>query len=647
MLWKRRALLAFAASATTWLGRPKEHAICQLLSDLDLDAVMWIHREVDVQRYQHFSGVLHEIATCGLEVVHINGYNSEYGIPIKNRQNDKTVEEYGCLLSHLNAVETMVSEEWQRALILEDDASLEVEHLWYKLAQPPRLSSFPNDWNIVKLSYMTNPQRLLPNLYNVWNGSWSTLSYVINRQGVDAIMSHYDSKEQVWEFPQDMHHQSDYILFKLAKTYVYQWPLFLWNNDLNSTIHADHMPSHVLMKKQALDLWSNVGKHTATWTPIGQKPRDREVCLIAVKELGYGIFQRLIGPGVRRVGLFDAPTHFNLGDSFISYGEQLFGHANYDFEFIQPTTDISRLDVVLLHGGGNFGDLWRLPHGERQNFVGNHSAIPLILMPQSVHYQGAKECGEWQTDQVPSLDEACILKDAAALKRHLRLKLTGRDWKSFDFFAKYYGGMAEFAPDAALLIGPTTPWAEPVVDVLVLARMDKERTDLSNGALYESLNYLRRAGITFQQLDWHETSTIDNATHELYVNQSLPLSEQQLRRFLTGKEELSRGKIVMTDRLHASILATMIGRPVVYVDQHYGKIANVRHGAFSQESMTRLQTLWKRRGRNVVWMKPLVRDIVHNCGQETLRAYQASTYLDAAKKIESMMRAPNLVQIQH
>ena len=40
------------------------------------------------------------------------------------------------------------------------------------------------------------------------------------------------------------------------------------------------------------------------------------------------------------------------------------------------------------------------------------------------------------------------------------------------------------------------------------------------------------------------------------------------------------GKVLITDRLHASILAFLLHKPHVYVDQSYGKIRRTREVAF-------------------------------------------------------------------
>jgi exopolysaccharide biosynthesis predicted pyruvyltransferase EpsI len=45
-----------------------------------------------------------------------------------------------------------------------------------------------------------------------------------------------------------------------------------------------------------------------------------------------------------------------------------------------------------------------------------------------------------------------------------------------------------------------------------------------------------------------------------------------------GNTLLSRGRVVITDRLHASIMSTLIDRPVVYIDNSYKKLTRIRGG---------------------------------------------------------------------
>ena len=50
--------------------------------------------------------------------------------------------------------------------------------------------------------------------------------------------------------------------------------------------------------------------------------------------------------------------------------------------------------------------------------------------------------------------------------------------------------------------------------------------------------------------------------------------------FKSSISMFAAGKVLITDRLHASILAFLLHKPHVYVDQSYGKIRKTREVAF-------------------------------------------------------------------
>ena len=53
-------------------------------------------------------------------------------------------------------------------------------------------------------------------------------------------------------------------------------------------------------------------------------------------------------------------------------------------------------------------------------------------------------------------------------------------------------------------------------------------------------------------------------------------------RLYAGIGVLSQGRVIVADRLHAVILATLMEKPHVYLDNSYKKIANVRTSAFGK-----------------------------------------------------------------
>ena len=75
---------------------------------------------------------------------------------------------------------------------------------------------------------------------------------------------------------------------------------------------------------------------------------------------------------------------------------------------------------------------------------------------------------------------------------------------------------------------------------------------------------------------------------------------------------LSTGRVLITDRLHSSILAFLLHQPHVYLDQMYGKISKTRGVAFAASA---------------------------NCGNNTILNFdQAVTIKDAVLKAILLMK---------
>jgi len=101
---------------------------------------------------------------------------------------------------------------------------------------------------------------------------------------------------------------------------------------------------------------------------------------------------------------FDVPVHFNIGDLLILAGTETwlkrhgrrvthrFSVRDYR-RFLQSVTEDH---VLLFHGGGNMGDLWREHEALRQDVLRRFPRNKAVLLPQTVHFrnaQAAKACG--------------------------------------------------------------------------------------------------------------------------------------------------------------------------------------------------------------------------------------------------------------
>ena len=146
--------------------------------------------------------------------------------------------EYAVLLSHLSLLNHIYQNDKtsQYILILEDDLSFDFVYYW-KSNIKNIIDNAPEDWEILMLGYFSlNPN--FSNTYRLWNNEWSALSYIVNKKALYKLDFIKDENNKFKLF-NDVNVADNYI-FRIFKTYVYQYPYFTINNNNSSTFHKDH-----------------------------------------------------------------------------------------------------------------------------------------------------------------------------------------------------------------------------------------------------------------------------------------------------------------------------------------------------------------------------------------------------------------------
>ena len=121
----------------------------------------------------------------------------------------------------------------------------------------------------------------------------------------------------------------------------------------------------------------------------------------------------------------------------------------------------------------------------------------------------------------------------------------------------------------AFMIGSLKPIIKPIYDILILRRIDHE-SSFQEKIWKNSYNKYLEFKYSYLDIDWFDYSLNDNFN---FNNSSL------IRLELSNKI-LSQGKIIVTDRLHASILSFLLGKPHIIINEKYKKIENTRNLAF-------------------------------------------------------------------
>ena len=149
----------------------------------------------------------------------------------------------------------------------------------------------------------------------------------------------------------------------------------------------------------------------------------------------------------------------------------------------------------------------------------------------------------------------------------------------------------------AFMIGPlqeTNVWTlqdKTKVDILFALRNDQESKYINkrNKKSIQSIleNNLSTSHLSFELVDWWDRSKFFNKSVESPVGPEFQykvkdeMKFNHMKNFRSSIALMSVGRVLITDRLHTSILASLLHKPHVYLDQSYGKITRTRSVAFN------------------------------------------------------------------
>lgn len=278
------------------------------------------------------------------------------------------------------------------------------------------------------------------------------------------------------------------------------------------------------------------------------------------------------------VALLEYPLHHNAGDTLIFAGTLAYlqrlgipvryvttvhGYSPGDLRRVHPE------GPILLQGGGNFGDRWGMFQAFRERVIADFPDRPVVQLPQTIE-----------------MSPSTARRIAAAYRAHGRLTVLLRDSRSMRQATQLLPGVrAIFCPDLAFGYEPS-PSRGPRWDVVTVQRHDGESA--VEGPLFDP-----REPMTVRATDWTLSRWQLARWHALKspgaIVRRIPHAGAGLHRPLVRQmypritrltmtaavNTVSDGRIVVTDRLHATILATLVGRPVVARDNATGKISTI------------------------------------------------------------------------
>lgn len=300
------------------------------------------------------------------------------------------------------------------------------------------------------------------------------------------------------------------------------------------------------------------------------------------------VLRKVIGDATP-VAIVDAPNQRNVGDALIWLGELEYLRSlglkieyvadlwSYDAKALRKAMPTG---VILLHGGGNFGDLWIGHQILREIVATDFPDYKIVQLPQSIHFEDAQ--------RAKLADEV--------LGRHPDLTVLVRESQSLGRAQQSLPNVAvEFCYDMALGWTPSKIPDRDERGLLAIARADVEASS-SLDSVDEDWIVGQHLTVTdwgprgMSSVAWHGARSLTRV-HRFYARarRKLPYLPVNLPdKFgtwalartnsanVSGAVDLySHARVIVTDRLHAHVLAALLGKPHVVLDNSYGKVSGI------------------------------------------------------------------------
>ena len=267
--------------------------------------------------------------------------------------------------------------------------------------------------------------------------------------------------------------------------------------------------------------------------------------------------------------LLDLPYYSNIGDSLIWEGEEAFLNT-LDYRCLYRASadtyieqQITPETIILLQGGGNFGDIYKKHQNFRKEIIHRYPENKIIIFPVSVNYS----------------DQNNIYIDVDVFSKHKDLTICTRDKNSYNILSDNFDNNILLLPDMAFCINPADLLKNATYSsakTLLLKRDDKEL----------ALDYDYKKYIIQKEevdiLDWPSKQK-NNWKHKIinrpihprtpFKSFSNSYAHHIYKPYLLkiGVKFLSNYNYIYTTRLHGAILSVLLDKPFTFFDNSYGK----------------------------------------------------------------------------
>ncbi|ERK09459.1 Polysaccharide polymerization protein [Pantoea sp. AS-PWVM4] len=267
----------------------------------------------------------------------------------------------------------------------------------------------------------------------------------------------------------------------------------------------------------------------------------------------------------------DYPLHLNVGDLLIYHGTENFflehgikvkarrSHARYSIADIKNY--VGKNTTILMHGGGNFGDLYPEYQKFREDVAKSFKNNAVVILPQTAYFSSEEEEN----------------KSAEIFRQHKNLVIFSRDTRSLEVFRKFTD-KSYLMPDMAHSLWGKLPRAEKNKGTLFLIRKDKEINQLQDKLVSKTTSTVDwedilksedfRIRMLCRKLDGagsvYKITSLKRLSNWIWFNHTKKMVDRYAL-FFTSHEK------VVTSRMHGHIFSCLLEVPNGVIDNAYGK----------------------------------------------------------------------------
>lgn len=296
-------------------------------------------------------------------------------------------------------------------------------------------------------------------------------------------------------------------------------------------------------------------------------------------------------PNNSEIYFLDYPYNDNIGDLLIMKGAEDFFKVHniivrgrFNIHNIPLNLEIPNHCIIVLQGGGNFGDLWYHHQYFREMILQKYRDHRIVILPQSIHFKS----------------KVLLNRSISICNKHPDLYVFIRDKGGFQFAQNHYKCKTFLSPDMAHQLWPISALNIPTKDVLNLLRTDQEVNNKCQASSDDSIDWNslldridRHIFLFFKKIKYFAEIPVE-LINELncgwilkilnlnnnYEN-TVPVSDlwYKYADLLINKaiKLFSSYEVIKTSRLHGHLLACLMAKTNVLIDNSYGKNSTYYH----------------------------------------------------------------------